>query len=163
MLVISGMTSKCGESWWILCVRRKVVRVFFIVTFELTNTFLTVEDRAVHIKQEYTVFKSSPVEVKDKMYSDLAAHAASEDLLPPLTRMKNAVDAEQTSTTRISRFNDGIMVLSMVIYTGDDQAAWQASAVVVGDSFGRDIMQEHIVDVKKALNGVVDIVQCVVE
>jgi len=121
---------------------------------------LTEEDRAVRIKQEYTVFKTSPTEAMDKMYSDLTEHAASEDLLLPLTRMKNAINAEQASTTRISRFNEGVMVLSMVIYTGDDQAARQALAVVVGDSFGRDLMREHIVDVNKVLNGVVDIVRC---
>ena len=121
---------------------------------------MTEEDRAVRIKQEYTVFKTSPAEAMDKMYSDLAEHAASEDLLLPLTRMKNAINAEQASTTRISRFNEGVMVLSMVIYTGDDQAARQALAVVVGDSFGRDLMREHIVDVNKVLNGVVDIVRC---
>ena len=97
----------------------------------------------------------------DKMYSDLAEHGASEELLPPLTRVKNAVDAAQASATRISRFNDGVMVFSMVVYAGDDQAARQASAIVVGDSFGREILQENFVDVKKALNGVVDTVRCV--
>jgi len=115
--------------------RRKVVRGFFIVTFKLTKT-LTVENHAVHIKQEYTVFKSSPAEVMDKMYLDLTAHAASENLLLPLTCIKNAIDAEQALATRITRFNDGIMVFSMVIYTGNNQAAWQASAIVVRDSFG---------------------------
>lgn len=94
----------------------------------------------------------------DEMYSELAAQGATE-LLPPLTRMRNAVDTAQASATRISRFNDGVMVFSMVIYAGEDQAARQASAIVVGDSFGRDILQDHFVDVKQALNGVVDTVR----
>jgi uncharacterized protein with von Willebrand factor type A (vWA) domain len=97
----------------------------------------------------------------DEMYSELAANGATGDLLPPLTRMRNAVEAAQASATRISRFNDGVMVFSMVVYAGEDQAARQASAIIVGDSFGRDILQEHFVDVKQALNGVVDTVRYV--
>jgi hypothetical protein len=98
----------------------------------------------------------------DTMYSELAMHgAASRDLLPPLTRMRNAVDAAQASATRISRFNEGVLIFSMVVYAGEDQAARQASAIVVGDLFGREIMQEHFVDVKMALNGVGDTVRCV--
>jgi hypothetical protein len=97
----------------------------------------------------------------DQMYSELVAHGASGDLLPPLTRVRHAIDAAQASATRISRFNDGVMVFSMVIYAGDDQAAKQASAIVVGDSFGQEMLQENFLDVRKALNGVVDTVRCV--
>jgi hypothetical protein len=98
----------------------------------------------------------------DQMYEDLATHGASAgNLLAPLTRIRHAVDAAQASATRISRFNEGVFVFSMVVYAGEDQAARQASSIVVGDSFGWEIMQENIVDVRKALNGLVDTVRYV--
>ncbi len=55
------------------------------------------------------------------------------------------MDAAQASAMRISHFNKGVFVFSMV---------------VVGDSFGRGILQENIIDVRKALNGMVDTVRC---
>jgi len=97
----------------------------------------------------------------DQMYSDLTAHGANAgNLLSPLTRIRHAVDAAQASATRISHFNEGVFVFSMVVYAGDEQAARQASSIVVGDSFGRGILQENIIDVRKALNGMVDTVRC---
>lgn len=96
------------------------------------------------------------------MYSDLAAlEEDPEKLVPALTRIRNAVDATQASNTKHSRGNEGIHILSVVVYAGDDQAARQASAIVVGDSFARDIVRENIVDVQKVLNGVADSVRCV--
>jgi hypothetical protein len=122
---------------------------------------LTVEARAIRIKQEYAAFKDGPPEAIDQMYSDLAAHGVGDELLPALTRMRNAIKDSRDSATRICRNNEGIMVFSMVIYAGNDQAARQASAVVVGDSFSREILQENVVNVKQALNGVVDTVRYV--
>lgn len=96
------------------------------------------------------------------MYKELAEHAAGDNLLPPLTRMQNAINAAQASATRLSRFNPGVNIFSMVVYTGEDQAARQASAVVVGNAFGREVLAENIVDITQALNGVADTLRYVV-
>jgi hypothetical protein len=94
------------------------------------------------------------------MYTELAAHGeGAGNLLPALTRMRNAIDAAQASATRISRFNEGVVLFTMVVYAGEDQAARQASAIVVGDLLGRDLLQEHVVDVKLALSGVGDTIR----
>jgi len=96
------------------------------------------------------------------MYSDLATLGEDpEKLVPALTRIRNAVDAIQASNTRHSRGNEGVHVLSVVVYAGDDQAARQASSIIVGDSFARDIIRENFVDVQKVLNGVADCIRCV--
>jgi len=55
-----GMTSKHGENWWILRARGKVVRFFVLklpLTFKVLRQPLTVEDRAIRIKNEYIAFK----------------------------------------------------------------------------------------------------------
>ena len=136
--------------------------MFSFLTCVLANAnHVSVEVRAIRIKQEYTAFKDGPPETIDQMYSDLAAHGVGDELLPALTRMRNAIKDSRDSATRICQNNEGIMVFSMVIYAGDDQAARQASAVVVGDSFSREILQENVVNVKQALNGVVDTVRYV--
>ena len=96
------------------------------------------------------------------MYSDLAVLEEDlEKLVPALTHIWNAVDATQASNMKHSHGNEGIHILLVVIYASDDQAARQASAIIMGDSFAQDIVRENIVDVQKVLNGVVDSVWCV--
>ena len=96
------------------------------------------------------------------MYLDLATLGEDPDkLVPALTRIQNAVDTIQASNTRHSHGNEGVHILSVVIYAGDDQAARQVSSIIVGDSFARDILRENFVDVQKVLNGVADCIWCI--
>jgi len=116
----------------------------------------------VRVKEEYLIFKEGRPETLEMMYSDLAALGEDpEKLVPPLTRVRNAVDATQASNTKNSRDNEGVHILSVVVYAGDNQAARQASCIIVGDSFTQDIVKENYVDVQKVLNGVADSIRCV--
>ena len=93
------------------------------------------------------------------MYSDLAALEEDlEKLVPALTCIQNAVDATQASNMKHSHGNERIHILSVVVYVSDDQAARQASAIIMGNSFACDIVRENIVDVQKILNDVADFV-----
>jgi hypothetical protein len=113
----------------------------------------------MRIKEEYEVFKHGPADGFDQMYADLVEHGQDPaNLLPALTRMRNATDTLQASVTRISRWNEGVIVYGMVLYIGDDQAARQASSIVVGDLCGREVLQEHFVEVQTVVNGVADTV-----
>lgn len=108
------------------------------------------------------MFKCGPAEGFDRMYSDLVEHGQDPaNLLPALTRMRNATDTLQASVTRISRWNEGVIVYGLVLYVGDDQAARQASAIVVGDLCGREVLQEHGIEVQAVVNGVADTVRYV--
>jgi len=99
----------------------------------------------------------------EEMYSDLMEHGADPaNLLPALTRVRHAVDGSQAFATKLTRNNEGLFVFTIVVYAGDDQAARQASSIVIGESLGRELVQENFVDVQKALNGVVDTIRCVV-
>jgi hypothetical protein len=116
----------------------------------------------MRIKEEYEVFKHGPADGFDQMYADLVEHGQDPaNLLPALTRMRNATDTLQASVTRISRWNEGVIVYGMVLYVGDDQAARQASSIVVGNLCGREVLQEHFVEVQTVVNGVADTVQYV--
>ena len=84
-----------------------------------------------------------------------------ENLISAFTCMQNTTDIIQASVTRVSHWNEGIIVFGLVIYAGIDQAAWQASAIIVGDLYDCKVLQKNFVDVQKILNGVADTVWCV--
>jgi hypothetical protein len=123
----------------------------------------TAQDRAARIKKEYVAFKEGPPELLEEMYSDLMEHGKDPaNLLPALTRVRHTVDGAQASATKLTRDNEGVFVFTIVVYAGDDQAARQASSIVIGESLGRELVQENYVDIRKTLNGVADTIRYVV-
>lgn len=94
------------------------------------------------------------------MYSDLMEHGKDPaNLLPALTRVRHTVDGAQAAATKLTRDNEGVFVFTIVVYAGDDQAARQASSIVIGESLGRELVQENYLDIQRTLNGVADAIR----
>jgi len=55
--------------------------------------------------------------------------------------------------------NEGVFVFTIIVYAGEDQAARQASSIVIGESLGREFVQENYLDIQKTLNGIADAIQ----
>lgn len=91
----------------------------------------------MHIKKEYVAFKEGLPELLEEMYSDLMEHRKDPaNLLPALTHVQHTVNGTQASTTKLTHDNEAVFVFTIIVYTGDDQAARQASSIVIGESLG---------------------------
>lgn len=108
-------------------------------------------------------FKEGPPELFEEMYSDLMKRGKDPaNLLPALTHVRHTVDGAQASATKLTCDNEGVFVFTIVVYAGDDQAARQASSIIIGESLGRELVQENFLDIQKTLNGIADAIRYVV-
>jgi len=135
----------------------RVVRLYFDYIYAVYTMTYTA---TLQFKKEYVAFKEGPLELFEEMYSDLMEHGKDPaNLLPALTRVRYTVDGAQASATKLTHDNEGVFMFTIIVYAGEDQAARQAPSIVIGESLGRELVQENYLDIQKTLNGIADAIQ----